>query len=78
MKKLILILIIIILLIGICFFVFSKQANHKGNNLLINFDNNAKVIIRDMTNVPSKYYSGSSRFSQGKCKIDTDCKIQGC
>ena len=81
MKKFIITLIIIIFLIGIYFFIFAKPTNHLDKNIqnnLFDFNKNINVQIRDMQQIPAKYYSGNSRFSQGKCQIDTDCKIQGC
>ena len=39
---------------------------------------NVNVVIRDMSEVPSEYFSGDSRYSNGECKQDHDCTKQGC
>jgi len=80
-KAFLILIIVLVILIGGYFLLFpTKSVNHSNVNTDLPFDlnNDFEVQIRDMTNVPPKYYSGNSRFSHGECQKDTDCHVIGC
>lgn len=78
MNKFLIFIIILIVLVGGYFLLFpAKEVNDKNVELPFDLDNN-DVQIRDMADVPEKYFSGDSRFSNGVCDQDKDCKSMGC
>jgi eight-cysteine-cluster-containing protein len=74
MKKIISIIIILIILIS-GYFLFFNKTQPTDEEIV---QDNLNVIIRDMSEVPSEYFSGDSRYSHGECKQDHECKMAGC
>ena len=78
-KKQILTLIIILILVVVGIYLFSKTSEENNiNRPRFDLNDNIDIQIRDMSKVPSEFYSGNSRFSKGLCSQDTDCDAQGC
>ena len=79
-KKSLILIIVLIILIGAYFLLFPPKGvnHHQNTEPLFDLNNNVEVKIRDMSDVPTEYYSGNSRYSHGKCKTDADCYNIGC
>lgn len=76
MKKIIVFIIVVIILVSGYFLLTTKKINNGSNNTI---DwNNTQVQIRDMSSVPTEYFSGNSRFSRGSCQADSECFNIGC
>lgn len=76
-KTLLIIFILIIIAVGSYLFLFNKKPQSTNNNFL-NDLTDVSVQIRDMSQVPTNYYNGASRYSHGACTQDSQCSVIGC
>jgi eight-cysteine-cluster-containing protein len=79
LKKILIIILIIIALIVAGYFLFfsARSVKHQDVQLPWNSDN-LEIKIRDMSQVPTEFFSGTSKYSQGTCQQDEECFADGC
>ncbi|MFH1610318.1 MAG: hypothetical protein ABIA91_00315 [Patescibacteria group bacterium] len=74
-------IVAIVVLVIISFVFLTPKTNQINSDLKVSDSfnsDNIDIQIRDMSKVPSEFYSGNSRFSKGLCSQDKDCDAQGC